>query len=82
MHPLADCWHAAPGMQAFRGNDWMGEPCRSCPQREIDFGGCRCQAYRLLGDAAATDPTCSLSPDHSIVVQAREEANAEFVHRR
>ncbi len=81
-HPLSDCWQAAPGMQAFRGTDWMGEPCRSCPKREIDFGGCRCQAYRLLGDATATDPTCSLSPDHSIVVQAREETNAEFVHRR
>ena len=81
-HTLADCWRAAPGMQAFRGTDWMGEPCRSCPQREIDFGGCRCQAFRLLGDAAATDPTCSLSPDHSIVVQARQDVIADFVPRR
>jgi len=80
--PLADCWRSAPGMQAFRGTDWMREPCRSCDRRELDFGGCRCQAFKLLGDAAATDPACSLSPNHAIVVSAREEGGAELIYRR
>jgi pyrroloquinoline quinone biosynthesis protein E len=58
-------------MVAFRGDAWMKEPCRSCPSKTIDFGGCRCQAYLLTGDAAAADPACSLSPHHDVVVQAR-----------
>jgi PqqA peptide cyclase len=54
----------------------MPEPCRSCPldRQEIDFGGCRCQALALVGDASATDPVCHFSPDHAIVVEAREAA--------
>ena len=79
---LAECWHAAPGMQAYRGTDWMREPCRSCPERERDFGGCRGEAFRLLGDATLTDPACSRSPDHAIVVAARGEPAAEWVPRR
>lgn len=79
---LAESWHAAPGMQAYRGTDWMREPCRSCPERERDFGGCRCQAFRLLGDAARTDPACSRSPDHAIVVSARSELAGEWLPRR
>ncbi|HEX8866554.1 MAG TPA: pyrroloquinoline quinone biosynthesis protein PqqE, partial [Lentzea sp.] len=47
--------------------EWMKDPCRSCPRKEIDFGGCRCQAFQLTGDAANTDPVCSLSPDRSTV---------------
>jgi len=80
--PLADAWRAAPGMQAFRGTEWMKEPCRSCPERERDFGGCRCQAFRLLGDPTRTDPACSRSPDHALVVAARDERAAPLVYRR
>ncbi len=60
--PLAAIWHESRAFNAFRGFDWMREPCRSCPRKEIDFGGCRCQAFQLTGDAANTDPVCSLSP--------------------
>jgi pyrroloquinoline quinone biosynthesis protein E len=74
--PLAWCWSEAPGMQAFRGEAWMREPCRSCPERARDFGGCRCQAFLLTGDAAATDPACALSPHHALILAAREAAEA------
>lgn len=63
--PLAQIWESSPAFEAFRGDDWMKEPCRSCARKEIDFGGCRCQAMLLAGDAAATDPACSLSPFHA-----------------
>jgi pyrroloquinoline quinone biosynthesis protein E len=53
----------------------MPEPCRSCVRRELDFGGCRCQAFQLTGDAARTDPVCHLSPDHGIVAEAVRAAN-------
>lgn len=73
---LAEIWFESGAFQRFRGTDWMGEPCRSCPlgNQEADFGGCRCQALALTGDAAATDPVCHLSADHHLVVQAREAA--------
>jgi pyrroloquinoline quinone biosynthesis protein E len=74
--PLAECWAHAPGMNAFRGEAWMQEPCRSCPERARDFGGCRCQAWLLAGDAAATDPACALSPRHGVVTNARSRADA------
>jgi pyrroloquinoline quinone biosynthesis protein E len=74
--PLAWCWSEAPGMRAFRGEAWMREPCRSCPERVRDFGGCRCQAFALTGDAAATDPACSLAPEHALVLAARAAAEA------
>jgi len=74
--PLAACWGDAPGMNAFRGTSWMSEPCRSCPERTRDFGGCRCQAYRLAGDPAATDPACRLAPRHGAAVAARAEGSA------
>jgi len=64
-HALADIWAHSPAFNAFRGTDWMQEPCRSCERREIDFGGCRCQAFALTGDARATDPVCHLSPRHA-----------------
>jgi pyrroloquinoline quinone biosynthesis protein E len=67
---LEDVWFRAPVFQRFRGTDWMPEPCRSCERREIDFGGCRCQAFLLAGNAAATDPVCHLSPLHLVVRQA------------
>jgi len=62
-HSVAWIWNESESFNRFRGTDWMPEPCQSCPQREIDFGGCRCQAALLTGNAAATDPVCSLSPD-------------------
>ena len=67
---------SSPAMETFRGEGWMPEPCRSCDRRGIDFGGCRCQAYHLTGNMAATDPVCSLSPDHGLIEAARAEAPA------
>jgi pyrroloquinoline quinone biosynthesis protein E len=64
---LADIWLNSPAFRAFRGTEWMREPCRTCPRREEDFGGCRCQAFLLTGDARAADPVCHLSPDHHLV---------------
>ena len=81
-HSLAACWNDSPGMQAYRGTDWMPEPCRSCTERERDFGGCRCQAFKLLGDASLTDPACALSPEHERIIAARSESSPTFVPRR
>ncbi|WP_428377787.1 pyrroloquinoline quinone biosynthesis protein PqqE [Lichenicoccus sp.] len=64
-HSLAGIWSDDPAFLRFRGTDWMPEPCRSCDRREIDWGGCRCQALLLTGDAANTDPACALSPHHA-----------------
>jgi pyrroloquinoline quinone biosynthesis protein E len=66
-HALRDIWYHSPAFEAFRGTAWMKSPCRECPRREIDFGGCRCQAYAITGDAAAADPVCELSPHHGLV---------------
>ncbi len=66
-HSLADIWACSPAFNAFRGTAWMREPCMSCARREIDFGGCRCQAFALTGDARATDPVCHLAPRHEEV---------------
>ncbi|OYW20880.1 MAG: hypothetical protein B7Z52_01715 [Burkholderiales bacterium 12-64-5] len=66
-HSLADIWAHAPAFTAYRGTDWMVEPCRSCSRRDLDFGGCRCQALALTGSAANTDPVCSLSPHRPLV---------------
>src|SRR4051812_21165559 len=74
---LAWIWADSPVMTAFRGTDWMPAPCHSCDRRELDFGGCRCQAFQLTGDAARTDPVCHLSPDHGLVVDAVRAANGE-----
>ncbi|MDX1648915.1 MAG: pyrroloquinoline quinone biosynthesis protein PqqE [Myxococcota bacterium] len=74
---LEACWRDAPGMNAFRGEAWMREPCRSCPERARDFGGCRCQAAALLGDPAATDPVCALSPHHDRVRGALRAAGGD-----
>jgi pyrroloquinoline quinone biosynthesis protein E len=88
--PLRWLWEESAAFRAYRGTDWMMEPCRSCDRRTIDFGGCRCQAYRLTGDARQPDPVCALSPAHETVVRARADAaawqavsrNGELVHRR
>jgi pyrroloquinoline quinone biosynthesis protein E len=81
---LSEIWYGSPAFARFRGTDWMPEPCRSCDRREIDWGGCRCQAFALTGDAARTDPACALSPDHALLIEAREEAataSLDFVYR-
>ena len=80
--PLAWCWSEAPGMRAFRGEAWMPEPCRSCPERTRDFGGCRCQAFALTGAAASTDPACALAPRHAVVEAARAAAPSEAFRYR
>ncbi|MEO8121640.1 MAG: pyrroloquinoline quinone biosynthesis protein PqqE, partial [Rhodoferax sp.] len=67
-----------PGFNAFRGETWMKDPCRSCDERHKDFGGCRCQAYLLTGDAAAADPVCSKSPHHEKVVSIVRAAAARI----
>ena len=85
--PLSEIWRESPGFQSFRGEAWMPEPCRSCDRRALDFGGCRCQAFHLTGNAAATDPACSLSPDHGLIQAARADAaetpgaSTPFVYR-
>jgi PqqA peptide cyclase len=68
-------WRESSSLRRFRGEDWMPEPCRSCDRRAEDFGGCRCQAFLLTGDATATDAVCSLAPEHNIVESAVREAN-------
>ena len=72
---LAWIWEQSPLFTRFRGTDWMPQPCLSCPRRDVDFGGCRCQAFLLTGDAARTDPVCHLSPDHKIVADAVRSAS-------
>lgn len=64
---LDEVWYGSAAFQAYRGTAWMREPCRACPQREVDFGGCRCQAFLLTGDVRAADPVCSLSPHRGVI---------------
>jgi pyrroloquinoline quinone biosynthesis protein E len=69
---------------AFRGTDWMQEPCKSCAMKEKDFGGCRCQAFLIAGDARAADPVCHLSPHHARVAElaaVRDEAGYDYRHQ-
>ena len=83
---LGEIWREGAAFNAYRGTEWMKEPCRSCDRREIDYGGCRCQAFALSGDPAATDPACALSPDHDrFAAFAETESQAPapaFVYRR
>jgi PqqA peptide cyclase len=74
-HPLEWIWRESAAFQRFRGEQWMPEPCRSCERRAEDFGGCRCQAFLLTGDAAATDPVCTLAPAHHLIESARERTD-------
>jgi len=67
---VRDIWYGSAAFNRFRGESWMPALCRDCPERGIDYGGCRCQAYLLTGDVTATDPACSKSPDHAIVLEA------------
>ena len=84
--PLAEIWRSAPAFELYRGTQWMAEPCRSCDRREIDWGGCRCQALALTGDAGNTDPACALSPHHQVLLAAIGAADratrSDFVYRR
>jgi pyrroloquinoline quinone biosynthesis protein E len=84
--PLSEIWAASEAFARFRGTDWMPELCRTCDQREVDWGGCRCQALAVVGDAAATDPACALSPKHDMLRALADAASSEpppdFVYRR
>ncbi len=83
--PLAAIWQDAPAFVRFRGTDWMPQPCQSCDQREIDWGGCRCQAFAVTGDATRTDPACAMAPDHAQMTAATAASAASppgFVYRR
>jgi pyrroloquinoline quinone biosynthesis protein E len=79
---LHDIWHHSEAFLKFRGTAWMKEPCRSCDRREIDWGGCRCQAFALLGDLEATDPACELSPDHAVMQAAVAESEGDVAPYR
>ena len=82
-HSLADIWRTSPAFLAFRGTDWMLEPCKSCSRRDQDFGGCRCQAFLLTGNARAADPVCHLSPHHALVEElAAAREDAAYSYRR
>src|SRR2546421_95929 len=73
-------WRESESFNRFRGTEWMPEPCQSCPQREIDFGGCRCQAALLTGNAANTDPVCELSPNRASVDAVLHELDSLGYH--
>jgi PqqA peptide cyclase len=80
---LAEIWENSPVFNAYRGTSWMKQPCASCPRRDQDFGGCRCQAFALTGDAAATDPVCHLSTDRARVTALAEiQDDAPYLYRR
>ena len=79
-HALDWIWRESESFNRFRGTDWMPEPCRSCPQREIDFGGCRCQAALLTGNPANTDPVCELSPNRGRVDAVLNDINSSNDH--
>ena len=71
---VREIWNDSPAFNAYRGEAWMRDPCRSCPERTKDFGGCRCQAFMLTGEAENADPVCALSPNHHVVTSAVERA--------
>jgi len=82
-HSLADIWVSSPAFNAFRGTDFLPAPCATCERRDIDFGGCRCQAFLLTGDARATDPVCHLSPHHGRVTElAAVQEDTAYAYRR
>ena len=82
---LAWIWEHSESFNRFRGTDWMPEPCQSCDRREIDWGGCRCQAFALTGNADATDPTCEFSPYRNVLEEPLSKAgseNPDFIYRK
>jgi pyrroloquinoline quinone biosynthesis protein E len=84
--PLAEIWRHGAAFEKFRGTGWMTEPCLSCDRRELDWGGCRCQALAIAGDAALTDPACELSPFHQKLVDLATAESAQtapdFIYRQ
>jgi pyrroloquinoline quinone biosynthesis protein E len=74
---LERIWHESSAFRKFRGTDWLPDPCTSCALKEIDFGGCRCQAYQLTGDATVTDPVCDLSEHHELVLDGIADLTPE-----
>jgi pyrroloquinoline quinone biosynthesis protein E len=83
-HSLAEVWESE-AFRRYRGTDWMPEPCQSCDRREQDWGGCRCQAFAIVGDAGVTDPACELSPHHHLMEEAALESTQvapAFIYRR
>jgi len=78
-HDLRWIWHDSPAFNRYRGDEWMQEPCRSCPEKAKDYGGCRCQAYLLTGDAALADPVCDKSPHHALITLAVERAHQKNI---
>jgi PqqA peptide cyclase len=84
-HSIAWIWQNSEAFNRYRGTGWMSQPCHSCEFKEVDFGGCRCQAFALTGDAANTDPACTLSPLHETISQIAETeaaaADNRFVYR-
>jgi pyrroloquinoline quinone biosynthesis protein E len=79
-HDLRWIWRDSPGFNRYRGDDWMREPCRSCPEKGRDFGGCRCQAYLVTGEAANADPVCDKSPHHSLITDVTARAREGTVN--
>ncbi len=73
-HSIEDIWFRSEAFNKYRGEQWMRAPCRDCPERSKDFGGCRCQAYMLTGDARNADPVCALSPHHGTILETLEQA--------
>ncbi|RYE46372.1 MAG: pyrroloquinoline quinone biosynthesis protein PqqE [Hyphomicrobiales bacterium] len=80
-HSIAWIWQNSDAFNRYRGTGWMPEPCQSCAFKELDFGGCRCQAFALTGSAANTDPACSLSPRHSEIFRTAEQESATGTNR-
>ena len=80
-HSIAWIWQNSEAFNRYRGTTWMREPCRSCEFREVDFGGCRCQAFALTGDAGNTDPACTLSPMHEAIFKQAEQESEEGSNR-
>ncbi len=71
---LSDIWYESPSFNQFRGDDWMPDMCQSCSDKDRDYGGCRCQAFMLTGDAKNADPVCGKSPDHHMILDARAQS--------
>ena len=79
---IEEVWYGSEGFNRYRGDEWMKEPCRTCPEKTKDFGGCRCQAFLLTGDPANADPVCDLSPHHHLVTEAVEKARLPKVETK
>ena len=77
---IKEIWYESQGFNAYRGDSWMKDPCKTCPEKEKDFGGCRCQAFMISGDATNADPVCSKSDHHYILEE--QVATAQTVQKK